>query len=114
MGETRSAMRRPMPVAMGVMLGHRGGETLAAPVALDAGDARSVDPDEVVGVDLAAPPRRDRGARLRDEDRALGGEMIRGDVARRRLVVVTGQQEIDTGIGDRMQGVPGAADDAAF
>src|ERR1700730_17581864 len=40
-----SILRRPVAVAMAVMLAHRRDEPLAVPVALDAGDPRAVDPD---------------------------------------------------------------------
>src|SRR6266853_5157629 len=98
-----------MPVEMAVAPGRRRREAIARPFPLLAGDAVSVDANEIVGVDLAAPPRRDRRAGLRDENRALGGQMIRGDVARRRLVIMAGEQEIDAGLGDRLERRLGAA-----
>src|SRR5882724_10463762 len=102
-----------MAVEMAVALGRRGREATARPFALLAGDAVSVDANEIIGVDLAAPPGRDRRAGLRDEHRALGGQVMRCDVARRRLVIVTGEQEIDARLGNRLERRLGAPDDPA-
>src|SRR4051794_36931368 len=103
-----------MPFEMAVALGPRRREAAAVPFALLAGDAPPVDADEIVRVDLAAAPRRDRRAGLRDENRPLGGEVVRGDVARRRLVIVTSEQEVDASLGDRLQRALGATDDLAL
>src|SRR5205814_10699038 len=102
-----------MPVEMAVALGPRRPEASAVPFALLAGDAPSVDADEIVRVDLAAPARRDRGAGLRDENRALDGEVIGRDVARRRLVIMAGEQEVDARLGDRLERRRRAADHLA-
>src|SRR6266849_3872210 len=106
-------MRRPMSIEMTELFESCRDEPRAIPSALCARDPVPIDADEIVGIYLAASPRRDCRAGLRDENRALGVEVIRGDAARRGLVIVAGQQEVDPGIGNRLESMLGAADDGA-
>src|SRR5215469_6163075 len=100
-----------MAGGVAVMALRREAEAASRPIALLAGDLRAGDADEIVGVDLLAQPRRDRGSRLRDQHRAPR----RHTVGRRRgmaegLVKMAGEEEIDAGIGDlshRMMRAPG-------
>src|SRR5258707_6812165 len=111
-GSFEQLSRRPAPTGVPEGLRAQRREALTRPGALHAADLAPVDADDIVGIDLVAQPRRGRRSGLGDEDGAVGGEVVRRALAREGLVIVTGEKQLDAGFGNRVEGVPGASDDA--